>query len=105
MKVTRSKDRLEVVIERNFNLSAIRELEQHLGEDIDELVINLEYSFFLDSEAIIFMHRWLEQGKKLRLLNPPEIFYEILDVLDLTNSWKVDQILTNPTRDDGTHTT
>jgi anti-anti-sigma regulatory factor len=96
MKVTPNGSRLEVVIERNFNLSAIRELEEHLSEDIDELVINLKYSFFLDSEAVIFMHRWLEKGKKLRLLNPPEIFYEILDVLDLTTSWKLDQIIDQP---------
>lgn len=93
MQVTHNNNRLKVVIERNFNLSAIRELKQHLNDDIDELVIDLEYSFFLDSEAIIFMHRWMEKGKKLQLLNPPEIFHEILDVLDLTNSWNLEQVI------------
>lgn len=92
MQVTHNQNKLEVVIERNFNLSAIRELEQHLDETIDHLVINLEHSFFLDSEAIIFMHRWMKQDKKLKLLNPPEIFFEILDVLELTESWKLEQI-------------
>lgn len=93
MQVTRNHNRLDVVIERNFNLSAIRELEQHIEESTDYLIINLKHSFFLDSEAIIFMHRWQQQGKKLKLINPPEVFYEILEVLDLTDSWNLEQII------------
>lgn len=93
MKINHRNSTLEVTIERNFNLAAIRELDQHVDETTENLIINLKHSFFIDSEAIIFMHRWMESGKKLTLRNPPDILYEILDALGLSDSWDLEEII------------
>lgn len=93
MKVNHSNATIEATIERNFNLAAIRELNQHIDETTEALIINLKHSFFLDSEAIIFMHRWMESGKKLTLRNPPAVLNEILDALGLSGAWDLDEII------------
>lgn len=93
MQVKRNDSILEVIIERNFNLAAIRELQQHINENNVGLIIDMKHSFFLDSEAIIFMHRWMKDGKDLKLRYPPLILNEILEVLGLSKQWDLKKII------------
>lgn len=80
---------LRIKLARDFNLRIKKMIESRLHPDTTSLEIDLGNSRFIDSEAVIFMHSWLENGYTLRLINPPEVLGELLDILGLLNSWRL----------------
>lgn len=80
---------LRIKLARDFNLRIKKMIESRLHPDSTSLEIDLGNSRFIDSEAVIFMHRWLENGNRLRLINPPEVLGDLLDILGLLNSWRL----------------
>lgn len=85
---------LEVSFYRDFNLWTKNILKSRLAPDIEELRIDLKHSNRIDSEGVIFLHRWLNAGNKLELIHPPAVLFDILDTLELTTAWDLDAIIT-----------
>lgn len=86
---------LEVKIPRNFNLWVKNMIENRLGKEVTQLIVDLTRCKIVDSEAVIFMYEWQNNGHTLILVNPPEIFFEIVDILELENEWQLNVSKTN----------
>ncbi len=92
MKYEKKKQSLLVELEGEFNLDAVRKISEVLGEQ-EELVIDLSRSAFVDSNAIVFIHRLMEKGTGIQLENPPEIFYEVIQILGLHQKWDLNRLV------------
>ncbi|MDX1592081.1 MAG: hypothetical protein R3283_08960 [Balneolaceae bacterium] len=90
----KSGRKLEITLTGDFNLNAVKRISDLL-DDRKELVIDLQQSRFVNSRAIIFLHRLMnsEPPVKVQISNPPKIFFELLQVLDLHKNWKLDEIV------------
>lgn len=91
----KNKGSLKVKIHNNFNLLTKKKIESRLTREIDKLEIDMSNCKLLDSEAVIFMYHWNKSGKELNLINPPEIFFEILEILELNDHWHLNYTKTN----------
>ena len=78
---------LEITVSKPFNLRVREIIESRLSPEITTLKIDLTNSRIIDSEAVIFMYNWNKNRGTLELINPPAVFFEILDILELTDHW------------------
>ncbi|WP_445664671.1 hypothetical protein [Fodinibius sp. AD559] len=85
--------KLEIIVQGDFNLRTKKKILSRLSPAIDKLVINLISSERIDSEGVIFLHRWLQKGNELQLIEPPAIFFEILEILNIDSSWDFEKII------------
>lgn len=85
--------KLKVTIHGDFNLWTKKMIVSRLNPAIDKLDINLINCERIDSEGVIFLHRWMQKGNKLQLVEPPAIFFEILEILNLDNTWDFEKII------------
>jgi len=92
MKIKKSKYSLRVELHGNFNLQAVRDIESLMSKR-QELHVDLSKSRFVDSHAVIFLHQLMVRNAKVRLRNPPRIFYELLHILGLHNVWELKKII------------
>jgi len=92
MKYKKTKNRLTARLTGDFNLDAVREIKNIL-DDRNELYIDLERAHFVDSEAIIFLHNLIQNQKKVRLKNPPRVFFDALRILGLHKTWDLKTIV------------
>lgn len=94
MKAEKNKQQLEVALPGDFNLNAVRMISEKL-EDRRELRIDLANSRFINSKAVIFLHKLMhaETPVHVRLKNPPRIFFELLKTLGLHKVWNLDEII------------
>lgn len=83
----KNKSTLEVTVYRNFNLRVRNMIESRLSTEINTLEIDLSRNKFIDSEAVIFLYKWQKSGNNLSLIHPPEIFFEIIKILELDEVW------------------
>lgn len=91
---TRKEGRkLNVTVHGDFNLRTKKMILSRLKPASNTLIINLINCERIDSEGVIFLHRWLQKGNKLQLIEPPAIFYEILELLNLDSSWDLENII------------
>ncbi len=92
MDPERHGDTLTVRPRRDFNLMAVRHLEYHLG-DTTRVRIDLARARLVDTEAIMALSRLQKQGLEVALLNPPPVFYEVLEVLELKSAFDVEALV------------
>lgn len=94
MKVTKNKQKLEVILESDFNLNAVRQISS-LIKDRSELSIDLVNARFVTSKAIVYLHNLMHADKQIhvRLKNPPKIFFELLKTLELHDVWNLEEIV------------
>lgn len=94
MQLKKNRKKLEVVLSDDFNLNAVRMISEKLG-DREEIGIDLVNSRFVNSKAIIFLHKLMykESPVKVKLKNPPRIFFESLKTLGLHDVWNLDEII------------
>lgn len=94
MQYKKSSHKLEVTLTGDFNMNAVRRVSELLN-DRPELCIDLKNSRFVNSKAIIFMHQLMnrETQVKVKLKNPPKIFFELLHILGLHEIWNLDEIV------------
>lgn len=92
MEYQKASNELTVYLQDDFNLDAVREIEALLG-DREILKIDLERARFVNTEAIIFLHRQMQDQKKVHLINPPKLFYEALQILGLHEIWDLTNIV------------
>lgn len=85
----KSNGTLKVKVVNNFNLLTRNKIESRLTKEIEKLEIDLGNCKLLDSEAVIFMYKWDKSGKELNLIDPPEILFEILEILELQEIWQL----------------
>ena len=87
-KIHREDDTLTVCINGGFNLWVKNMITNHIGEEIQNLDIDLTNCKYIDTEGIIFLYEWQQNDQKLQLKNPPEVFFGMLDILELSDSWQ-----------------
>lgn len=85
--------RLKVTVHGDFNLHTKKMIISRINPAITTLIINLIDCDRIDSEGVIFLHRWIKKGNKLQLIEPPAIFFEILELLNLDSSWDLEKII------------
>ncbi|PAU95115.1 hypothetical protein CK503_02630 [Aliifodinibius salipaludis] len=86
---------LNIEIQGGFNLWVKNMILNHINNYTHALKIDLTECKFIDSEGIIFLHQWQQKGKDLQLINPPDVFFEILEILELDDSWQPNITNTN----------
>jgi len=92
MDLERPGDTLTVRVRRDFNLMAVRHLKYHL-EDAPRVRIDLSRARLVDTEAVMALFRLQQKGVAIRLLDPPAIFYEVLEVLELEEAFDLDELV------------
>lgn len=92
MDLERHGDTLTVRPRRDFNLMAVRHLTYHL-DDASRVRIDLARARLADTEAIMALHRLRGQGVEVVLLEPPAIFYEVLEVLELESAFDAEHLV------------
>lgn len=94
MKIVKSSKRLEVVLQGDFNLNAVRQISSLL-KDRTELLIDLASARFVTSKAIIYMHNLMQADSPVdvKIKNPPKIFFELLKTLGLHKVWNLEEIV------------
>lgn len=88
----RSEDRLTLRLTQDFNLMAVKHIEP-LAEDVQHVRLDLSDVRLLDSEALMLIDRLQRAGKTVRLHNPPPLFYEMIEVLELESVFNVDTLV------------
>lgn len=88
IEARKSNGTLKIKVLNNFNLLTRNKIESRLTKEIKVLEIDFSSCKLLDSEAVIFMYRWEKSGNELKLINPPSIFFEILEILELKEIWQ-----------------
>ncbi|MDR8389648.1 STAS domain-containing protein [Aliifodinibius sp. S!AR15-10] len=92
MHYHKNTNRLTVELQGNFNLDVVRKIE-NLPLEQKDLYIDLEQSRFVDTEAIIFLHKLIQNQQVIRLKNPPKLFFEALRILGLHKVWDLKNIV------------
>jgi ABC-type transporter Mla MlaB component len=92
MDLERHGDTLTIRVRRDFNLMAVRHLKYHL-EDATRVRIDLRRARLVDTEAVMALVRLMKSGLTIRLLDPPAIFYEVLEVLELEEAFDVEELV------------
>ncbi|MCK5408022.1 MAG: hypothetical protein KAJ37_11220 [Candidatus Krumholzibacteria bacterium] len=83
---------LRVRLNRDFNLLTARRIETLAGE-VDKVDIDLTQSKIVDSVAIATLHKLVTSGKKVKLINPPQVFGEAVRALGLDDVLKLDELI------------
>jgi ABC-type transporter Mla MlaB component len=92
MDLERHGDTLTVRTRRDFNLMAVRHLKYHL-EDATRVRIDLSRARLVDTEAVMALFRLQREGLDITLLEPPAIFYEVLEVLELESAFDIERLV------------
>lgn len=87
-KIHKEGTTLSIKIKDGFNLWVKNIITTHISDTTRTLRIDLSECKYIDTEGIIFLYQWQENGKKLELIHPPDVFFEILDILELKDSWQ-----------------
>lgn len=81
-------DCVSVTVSRTFNLHLRNCIQARLDSNVSCLKLDLGRCRFLDTEAVIFLLRWMKSGRELELVDPPPILHEILEILELSEEWE-----------------
>jgi ABC-type transporter Mla MlaB component len=92
MDLERHGDTLTIRVRRDFNLMAVRHLKYHLN-DASRVRVDLRRARLVDTEAVMALFRLMQSGITVRLLDPPAIFYEVLEVLELEEAFDLEQLV------------
>lgn len=77
---------LRIRIMGDLNYIAVRELKQLLrnqGQFHSGLELDLSFAKFIDSEGIRFLYLLQQHNYEVRLINPPPLFAEVVQLLGL----------------------
>lgn len=86
MRIDRKQGGVQVTMYRDFNLHVKQQLESLLNPSDQSLKVDMSACKLIDSEGVIFLHRWMAAGKKLELVNPPAILKQILHILEIDHA-------------------
>jgi anti-anti-sigma regulatory factor len=71
---------------------AVRHLKYHL-DDATRVRIDLSRARLIDTEGVMALFRLQKEGITIRLLDPPAIFYEVLEVLELEEAFDQERLV------------
>jgi len=86
MKYRKEGNKIYITLLADFNYRAVTEIKKNLDEE-NQIEIELRKAKFVDTEAIIFIHKLMSNGKQIRLRKTPKILSECLRALDLEKIW------------------
>ena len=92
MDLERHGDTLTVRTRRDFNLMAVRHLKYHL-EDATRVRVDLSRARLVDTEAVMALFRLQREGVDITLLEPPAMFYEVMEGLELEWAFDVERLV------------
>ena len=84
MEYEKAEGRLTVALQRDFNLFTAARIEA-LAQDCAQVRIDMSASKIVDSEAVGALYRLVRAGKAVHLVDPPPLFFEVLEVLGLAD--------------------
>ncbi len=84
---------LTITVHGAFNLRIKNLIESRITTGVHNLYISLTNCRAIDSEGVVFLHRWQSSGKGLRIKDPPSLFFEVLEILELDSYWDLDNII------------
>ncbi len=83
---------IHITLRRDFNLLTARKVRR-LCRDVDEIAIDLARSKFVDTEGILALYELIRAGKKVRLMHPPPIFFEVVRILGLEEVFRPETLV------------
>ncbi|MFB6272314.1 MAG: STAS domain-containing protein [Salinibacter sp.] len=89
MTYERDGDTLTVHFHRDFNLLTARHLRQIVQGD-DHVRVDLSNARFVDTEALAVLWSLQNDDVEVTLYDPPDLFHEMVDVLDLEAVFEVE---------------
>ena len=92
MDFNQSGPRLDVKLQRDFNLLTTRKIAR-LADEVDEIHIDLTNARLVDSEALMLLYRLVRAGKQVKLKSPPPILNEIIHILGLEPVLNLEELL------------
>lgn len=89
MQYERDGDTLTVYFQRDFNLLTARHLRQIVhGEK--HVRVDLSRARLVDTEALYALYELQSNDVRITLIDPPDLFHEVVDVLDLEDVFDVE---------------
>ena len=92
MDHTYRNDTLTIQLSNDFNWLAVQQIEP-LADDATHIRIDLSGARLLDTEALILIDRLQRSGKTVRLIDPPDLLYDLIDLLDLAPTLDADTLV------------
>jgi len=89
MKHERDGGTVTVHFERDFNLLTARHLRQ-CAQGAEHVRVDLSRVALVDTEALAALHELQEGGTRITLFDPPDLFFEIIEVLELEDVFDVE---------------
>lgn len=89
MNYEREGDTVTVHLQRDFNLLVARHLRQ-VAQGAGHVRVDLSRAHLVDSEALSSLHALQRDGTNVTLIDPPELYYEVIDVLGLGEVFDVE---------------
>lgn len=89
MDYERDGDTVTVHFRRDFNLLTARHLRQ-VAQGAAHVRVDLSHARIVDTEAIAALWHLQDEGTRVTLFDPPALFHEMLDALDLEDVFEVE---------------
>ena len=74
-----------ITINEDWNWVVSKKLEQ-IDPQFNQMCISLSHCRLMDSESLILLFKWISEGKQIELIDTPDIFFEMIDILDLNEA-------------------
>ncbi len=82
-------NQLYVKLDSDFNYPSVKKIEELISiEEAKNITIDCSYSKIADTEAVKFVYLLLKSGVNITIVNPPEVFYKIIKILNLEDVLK-----------------
>jgi len=88
MRHHRDGSHLTIELDRDLNLLTARYIKR-LADPVDHVVVDLRKTRLADTEGVAHLHRLQLEGKTVTVRNPPDVFLEVLKVLELTGLFEI----------------
>jgi ABC-type transporter Mla MlaB component len=92
MEYTHRDDTLIVRLSNDFNWLAVQQIEP-LTADAAHVRIDLSDVRLLDTEALMLIDRLQRAGKTVQLVDPPDLLYDLIALLDLDPALDADALV------------
>ncbi len=92
MDYEKRRNVVRISLSGDFNYPNVLKIEKLLEDidegDLDTIFIDLTKSKIIDSEAVKFLYKLKKTGFKIKLKNVPEIYYKVIEILELKEYFK-----------------
>ena len=82
MKVTEHNKGIDILLERDLNYLTVNLIDAMTASK-EKVQIDLSFSKIVDSESIKSLYKMIRAGKRVVLVNPPPVLFEVIEILGL----------------------